>query len=126
MKVFVYGTLRKNQKYHHYLNDCKLIAEHAWIKGELYDTGKGYPALKEGECRVLGEIYQINQAVLEQMDELEDYKENRNDNLYLRQAGVAQTDQGSVDVIYYTGFRPSLFKRPIASGDWVQHITEEH
>jgi gamma-glutamylcyclotransferase (GGCT)/AIG2-like uncharacterized protein YtfP/cation transport regulator ChaC len=125
MKIFVYGSLRRNQKYHYYLEDCMLISEQAWIKGELYDTGEGYPALKEGNDRVYGEIYEINQTVLASIDELEDYKENHDDNLYLRQAAQAQTDKGPVDVIYYTGFQPSLFQGCIASGDWTLHTFME-
>jgi gamma-glutamylcyclotransferase (GGCT)/AIG2-like uncharacterized protein YtfP/cation transport regulator ChaC len=125
MKIFVYGSLRKNQKYHYYLEDSVLVSEQAWIKGELYDTGEGYPALKEGSDRVFGEIYEINQAVLEKVDELEDFKENSDDNLYLRQTAQAFTDKGELDVIYYTGFQPSLFKDYIASGDWTLHTFME-
>ncbi|MGM0845290.1 MAG: gamma-glutamylcyclotransferase [Bacillota bacterium] len=125
MKLFVYGSLRKNQKYHYYLEDSKLVSEQAWIKGELYDTGEGYPALKEGNDRIFGEIYEINQAVLESVDDLEDYKENSDSNLYLRQVADAQTDKGEVDVIYYTGFQSSLFKQYIASGDWTLHTFME-
>ncbi|TYS82769.1 gamma-glutamylcyclotransferase [Rossellomorea aquimaris] len=121
MKLFVYGSLRKNQKYHYYLEKSSLVSEQAWMKGELYDTGEGYPALKEGIERVFGEIYEINPAVLANIDELEDYKENRDHNLYLRQSASAQTDKGPVDVIYYTGFQSSLFQEHIASGDWTLH-----
>jgi gamma-glutamylcyclotransferase (GGCT)/AIG2-like uncharacterized protein YtfP/cation transport regulator ChaC len=125
MNIFVYGSLRKNQKYHYYLEDSKLISEQAWIKGELYDTGEGYPAVKEGNDRVFGEIYEINQNVLESIDDLEDYKENNDNNLYMRQVTEAQTDKGTVDVIYYTGFQPSLFKNYVPSGDWTLHIFME-
>ncbi|WP_456274455.1 gamma-glutamylcyclotransferase [Bacillus sp. AK031] len=125
MKIFVYGSLRKNQKYHYYLEDSELVSEQAWIKGELYDTGEGYPALKEGSGRVYGEIYEINQAVLERIDELEDFKENSDENLYLRQTAEAVTDSGSLDVIFYTGFQPTLFKECIPSGDWTLHTFME-
>ncbi|WP_113929217.1 gamma-glutamylcyclotransferase [Bacillus sp. P14.5] len=125
MKIFVYGSLRKNQKYHHYLNNSRLVSEQAWIKGELYDTGEGYPALKEGNARVFGEIYEINQNVLKAIDDLEDYQENRDDNLYLRHTADVQADKGVVEVIYYTGFQSSLFKEHIASGDWTLHTFME-
>ncbi|WP_052302336.1 gamma-glutamylcyclotransferase [Bacillus sp. SG-1] len=125
MKIFVYGSLRKNQRYHYYLEDSKLISEQAWIQGKLYDTGEGYPAVKEGKDRVFGEIYEINQTVLESIDDLEDYKENSDNNLYMRQVAEAQTDEGPVDVIYYTGFQSSLFKDYIASGDWTLHTFME-
>ncbi|WP_081728092.1 gamma-glutamylcyclotransferase [Alkalihalobacillus hemicellulosilyticus] len=37
--VFVYGTLRSGEGNHYFLNSSRCVADHAWVYGELYDTG---------------------------------------------------------------------------------------
>ncbi|MBM7584129.1 gamma-glutamylcyclotransferase (GGCT)/AIG2-like uncharacterized protein YtfP/cation transport regulator ChaC [Bacillus pakistanensis] len=119
--LFVYGTLRRNERNHHWLGNSKLVCEQAWINGELYDTHNGYPALKEGTERVYGEIYRVSPSILSRVDELEEYKEERNDNLYKRYEMDIQTDQGIIRSLYYTGQQSTLFQEKIPSGDWKVH-----
>ena len=69
--VFVYGSLRQGQSNHHYLNGCQLLgrfdtpAEYA-----LFDLD-AYPAMIFGKKSVAGEVYMINDEVLESLDRLE-------------------------------------------------------
>ncbi|MCP3738990.1 gamma-glutamylcyclotransferase [Rossellomorea sp. BNER] len=119
--LFVYGTLRKNERNHHWLGNSKLVTEQAWLNGELYDTYNGYPALKEGDERVYGEIYRVSPTILTHVDMLEEYKEDRDDNLYRRYHIDIQTDQGLISCLYYTGQHSSLFQEKIPSGDWKVH-----
>ncbi|WP_416150518.1 gamma-glutamylcyclotransferase [Salipaludibacillus sp. HK11] len=91
--VFVYGTLRNGQINHHFLKDAKLITRQASLKGEMYNTGKGYPAfLLNGQSQVYGEIYQIDEKILSQLDILEDYSEGCHSNLYYRIRENIKTD----------------------------------
>jgi gamma-glutamylcyclotransferase (GGCT)/AIG2-like uncharacterized protein YtfP/cation transport regulator ChaC len=116
-RVFVYGTLRKHERNHHLLKDSTLIAEQVWTYGELFDTGCGYPMLKPSQDhKVFGELYEVNQNVLEKLDELEDYQVGRNDNLYDRVLQKVYTDKGERQAFVYVSVKAC--KTPIPSGDW--------
>ncbi|MCA1053959.1 gamma-glutamylcyclotransferase [Rossellomorea aquimaris] len=121
MNVFVYGTLRRHESNHYLLEGAELLHEQAWVKGELFDTGAGYPALKEGDGFVYGEIYKINDGILHKLDDIEDFIEGREDNLYHRQIQRVETDQGQTEAYVYFGLVNKMFKTVIHSGDWKVH-----
>jgi gamma-glutamylcyclotransferase (GGCT)/AIG2-like uncharacterized protein YtfP/cation transport regulator ChaC len=121
VNVFVYGTLRRHEENHSLLNEAELLYEQAWTDGTLYDTDKGYPAMKEGEGRVYGEVYKVNDALLLKLDEIEDFIEGREENLYNRQLQKVNTDQGSVEAFVYFGLGEKMFQYEISSGDWKVH-----
>jgi gamma-glutamylcyclotransferase (GGCT)/AIG2-like uncharacterized protein YtfP/cation transport regulator ChaC len=121
MKVFVYGSLRRHEKYHHFLEDSIRLYEQAWIKGELFDTKKGYPALHNGDNLVYGEIYEISSETLKKLDDLEGYQEGREVNLFVRKEQEVNTDTGTVKALVYYGVNQALFQETIPSGDWKVH-----
>jgi gamma-glutamylcyclotransferase (GGCT)/AIG2-like uncharacterized protein YtfP/cation transport regulator ChaC len=121
MKVFVYGSLRRHEKYHNILEDSKQLYEQAWVKGELYDTKNGYPALKSGDKLVYGEIYEVSSDVLQKLDDLEEYQEGREENLFIRKEQDVHTDTGVMTAFVYDGVDKSLFQETIPSGDWRVH-----
>src|SRR5699024_11269829 len=57
-------SLRRGERYHLLLAESKVEALQAWTKGELIDTGWGYPGLMEGEDRVYGELYRVDEKTL--------------------------------------------------------------
>lgn len=118
--VFVYGTLRKGERNHRLLSGAKLIAEQAWINGELHDTGFGYPTVKENSnSRVYGEVYEIAVDQLAQLDELECYDEKSEENLYIRKHEQIFTDMGSFDAyVYFSGKQLEQIDNRIETGDW--------
>ncbi|MEK4147859.1 gamma-glutamylcyclotransferase [Robertmurraya sp. FSL W8-0741] len=119
MKVFVYGTLRKHEGNHALLKSAVLIAQQAWIYGELFDTGYGYPAMKRSEQgKVYGELYEIDQAILSKLDDLEEYKADREDNLYERVEAQIFTDNGEYSGLVYIEKKEGLGKELIPHGDW--------
>ncbi|MBW4082054.1 gamma-glutamylcyclotransferase [Paenibacillus sp. S150] len=116
--VFVYGTLRQGEQYHHLLGGSGLFSAQAQVKGRLEDTGLGYPVLIEGEGRVAGELYEITEAVLKRLDELEDYygpDDERNE--YERIRAEASTDNGKVESWLYV-YRHARRHNAIPEGDW--------
>ena len=121
MYVFVYGTLRKHEKNHSLLKEANLIKEQAWVEGALYDTGKGYPALKEGNETIYGEVYKINSTLLSTLDELEDFLEGREDNRYIRKLKQVNTDTGVLEAFVYYSEIEDMFQEKIPSGDWKVH-----
>ncbi len=68
--------------------------EPAWVFGELYDTGP-YPALRPGGDAILGEVWSYTtadfSAVVHVLDEIEDYRVGRIENLYLRELITCKT-----------------------------------
>jgi gamma-glutamylcyclotransferase (GGCT)/AIG2-like uncharacterized protein YtfP len=111
MLIFVYGTLRFGETNHAQLNGARLVAKvYTAPSYELVDMGD-YPALIEvGEMRVYGELYEVADALVRQLDEFEEVP-----TLYERRevqiAGyIAQA---------YVMRRESADRAPrIASGDW--------
>lgn len=120
-KLFVYGTLRKNERYHHLMNDCTLIAEQAWVHGQLFDSGQGYPSLLTSENnreKAFGELYEVTFAQLELIDKLEDYVPGRKNNLYERISLTIYTDKGKETAYVYVANEAGGKLHPIKYGDW--------
>ncbi|MCA1058567.1 gamma-glutamylcyclotransferase [Rossellomorea aquimaris] len=121
MYVFVYGTLRRHESNHTLLKEASLVREQAWIKGVLYETNRGYPALREGEGTVYGEVYKINSDILSKVDELEEFLEGRENNLYIRKLKKIETDTAELEAFVYFSENEALFQEEIPSGDWKVH-----
>ncbi|MEW9111236.1 MAG: gamma-glutamylcyclotransferase [Cytobacillus gottheilii] len=119
-KLFVYGTLRKHEQNHFLLDDSRCLAQQAWVYGELFDTGLGYPTMKGShlENKVYGELYEINPEQFKELDELEDYIPGDPDNLYNRIEQEIHTDSGIEHAFVYVSNRDDLLVKPIVHGDW--------
>ncbi|WP_261816555.1 gamma-glutamylcyclotransferase family protein [Vibrio gallicus] len=106
--VFVYGTLRQGESNHHLLEASELLGMFE-TKPEyaLFDLG-AYPGLVEGYSAITGEIYRIDEKVLEQLDILEDVPTE-----YRRE--VLETPFGEAWIYLYQG---SENGKAIESGDW--------
>ncbi|WP_165769108.1 gamma-glutamylcyclotransferase [Virgibacillus profundi] len=119
--IFVYGTLRKNEKNHHYLNKAVCLYEQAWIHGKLFDTKKGYPVMKEvnGE-KIYGEVYQVSDEQLATINQLEGYTEDGPNNLYERKTVTVHVDnEKKLEAItYITGKSLADSNLTIPFGDW--------
>ncbi|WP_088102111.1 gamma-glutamylcyclotransferase [Halalkalibacter urbisdiaboli] len=122
--LFVYGTLRKGAGNHDFLKNARLLAEQCWINGELYDTGDGYPVLKQSIAgKVYGEVYQVNDQELELIDRLEDYVVEGEDNLYERIEQTVHTDKGSIRAfVYVAGKQLESCQQLIRNGDWKEYM----
>jgi gamma-glutamylcyclotransferase (GGCT)/AIG2-like uncharacterized protein YtfP len=122
--VFVYGTLRKGERNAHLLEKATRIAETCWTKGELYDTGNGYPAIKQSASSIVyGEVYQVSNKELIELDYLEGYTEGGVNNLYERVEQEVNTEHGIITAFVYVSARDSLLKESIESGDWLKYNT---
>lgn len=119
--VFVYGTLRKGEKYSYYLKEAECLNENCTIEGQLYDTGWGYPALvcESSNILVKGELYRVTSEQLKELDKLEDYEENGTNNLYERITVKVATENGEQEeaIVYVMTSIKGHFTR-IAGNDW--------
>lgn len=126
MKLFVYGTLRRGMENHSYLQGARLISSKAWVEGILYDTGNGYPVLIQGNGRVYGEIYHVNQEHIRQIDLLEEfYAPKYPQNLYERIECFVDSPEGKHHTYIYvynqeSGLEPMIHH--IKSGDWCKYL----
>ena len=111
-RMFVYGTLMEGfYNYDKSLRGRVLSRKPARVRGILYhQTGKGYPAMVEGDGRVRGELLEVEdfERILEVCDGIENFfGEGRQDNEYERRA--TEVEVRDVE-------KPGLF-RPILA--WV-------
>lgn len=75
-KIFVYGTLKRGGRLHHNLspkkhNNSRFVCEDTVSNCNLYMI-QWYPGVDDGDGIVTGEVYEIDDPMLAQMDELED------------------------------------------------------
>ncbi|SDY91336.1 Cation transport regulator ChaC [Evansella caseinilytica] len=124
--VFVYGTLRRGEANHDLLSPATLIASQAWVTGELFDTGEGYPAMVDSSdesSEVYGEIYEVNNEQLTALDVLEGYAPAGTNHLYERKKRMIYTDKQAVEAYVYIIAQENqhMLARKIACGDWRIH-----
>lgn len=112
MLLFVYGTLREGEVGHSELGTARCIARGVRTEPcyELIDLGE-YPALVEGGHQaVVGDLYEVGDALLPQLDAYEDAP-----GLYQRKT----LRIGEHDAQCYLLPREHAPDAPrIASGDW--------
>ena len=123
--VFVYGTLLRGEANHGLLDGAERLEAEARVRGTLYDTGEGYPALileeGGGAGLVAGEIYAVDELTLAALDALEDYFGPGDPrNLYERVETTVLVPGGERRALVYVfpAARAAAGLRRIAGGDW--------
>ncbi len=111
LRVFVYGTLRRGQRYHRLLEGARFLGMHRTADRYTMVHLGAYPGvIGGGRQAIVGEVYQIDPAMLARLDRLEDCPRE-----YRRQLIV--TPYGYAWIYLFRG-RPG--SRPqIPSGDWL-------
>lgn len=119
MKLFVYGTLKRGGKYHFYLGEASLVAEHAVANGGLYDTGLGYPAMVLSESeKITGEVYDIPAELWPALDDLEGYTGGAATDLFNKLTITVEANGEEVEAIVYVAKDKKLLKTKIEAGSW--------
>ncbi len=75
-KIFVYGTLLREECNHYLLQKATCLQVDCWLKGYEMRLCKSTPfdfpyAFLNPNEHILGEIYQVNEIQLQQLDQLE-------------------------------------------------------
>lgn len=120
--VFVYGTLMRGFKSH----DSLSVSERAEFAGEghcvgtLYDLGE-YPGMTlEGDGRVRGELYRVDDDVLNDIDRFERYyPESYDDSVFVRH--LEQVVDRDLDAWVYVYNLPIEDATVVESGDWREY-----
>ena len=116
--VFVYGTLRRGSTHSMSIRfpESKFITE-ATVRGSLYDLGS-YPGLvlDESSSLVAGEVYEVDDETLKQIDDFESSSNYRRREV--------QISPGSLNLPGWT-YEPDpafySFQVLIPSGDWIEY-----
>jgi gamma-glutamylcyclotransferase (GGCT)/AIG2-like uncharacterized protein YtfP len=127
MKLFTYGTLLAGMRLHAMLADAIFLGP-AIIHGKLLDLGE-YAGLVEGDGVVTGEIYEIDDKLLERLDEVEGFRpHDPAGSLYLRKDVRARcfADGTTVGVAAYFFSRATGTERQITCGDFRRYGSEKN
>jgi len=130
MKFFVYGTLMEGfENYRIYLEGKVRTIQKATVEGIIYHLPEGYPAMIPGSGPVKGEVIEVTDSkILEEIDLLEEYKGEGEENLYDRVPVEAETERGEKISCwtYFYGNREYAEKcgKHISDGDWGKFYNE--
>jgi gamma-glutamylcyclotransferase (GGCT)/AIG2-like uncharacterized protein YtfP len=124
MYLFVYGTLLSTEYNHQTIKGSKLIGQGS-IYGKLFDIGN-YPALKEGENIIIGELYNIDDLTLKNCDQLEGYNQDDPENSpYIRKSVTVFLDKKELCAhVYYCNFGTKHYKE-IESGNYKEYMDDK-
>lgn len=119
MLLFVYGTLKSGGKYHDYLGEAQLVAEHAVAKGEIYETGLGYPAMVLTETgEVKGEVYDIPEELWPAIDYLEGYTGGASTDLFDKLEIEVAAGSKMLKTVVYIAKNKTQLKEKVETGNW--------
>lgn len=79
-KVFVYGTLRKGCTNHYLLDGLPFVDAECEGVVRYWEYGVPFPFAKQGQGKIYGELYNVDNSVLKKLDALEGHP-----NFYKRQ-----------------------------------------
>lgn len=120
--VFVYGTLKRGHgNYMRLLHGRAVFVATGAVKGDLFDLGP-FPAMKEGDGTVHGEIFMVGPETLKDLDYLEGhptfYKRTKM-NLTQFGGSVAQTPV-EVEAYVYQGDLTHQVVKKCTDGVWAK------
>jgi gamma-glutamylcyclotransferase (GGCT)/AIG2-like uncharacterized protein YtfP len=65
MLYFAYGIIAYGKENPFFSRNTEILTDKAWVKGVLYDTGLGFPALTSGDGIIKGKLIRMDESTLE-------------------------------------------------------------
>ncbi len=123
--IFVYGTLLQGMPLFYALKEAVKL-DHGYLRNaELFDLGD-YPGLKAGVGNVIGEIYQIDQAILKSLDQIEGYNPVEPTlSLFLRHLVEIQGLSGKKYQAFTYYYAEPVKAGRIDGGDYRRYLSEK-
>jgi len=111
VRVFVYGTLRIGEPYHHLMSACEYLGQ-CTTKAEfaLINLGRYPGIIRDGSTSIVGDLYIVGPQTLQELDEYEGYPD------YYTRESIQLADGNTA--IAYIYIRDTLEFSEIPSGDW--------
>ncbi len=122
--LFVYGKLRRGGGLSMSMNfpDARFIGD-ARVAGALYDLGH-YPGLllNESNATVIGEVYEVDDETLSELDEIEGSSE-----YWRRPIDVTLGGEQEKCWIYVPDYDAEFYtnRTLISSGDWIEYCNRK-
>jgi gamma-glutamylcyclotransferase (GGCT)/AIG2-like uncharacterized protein YtfP len=117
--VFVYGTLLSDLPNNYLLKTSKLIGEAKTVeKFKLQHDWIPFLNTEKKEQYIKGEVYEVSDNVLESLDRLEGYSDDRpkNLNMYNREIIEVKCDNQTLECFVYTN--NNFGKENVPNGDY--------
>ena len=123
--LFVYGTLLRGLSRAQVLRGATFLGP-GMVQGRLFDLGQ-YPGLRPGNGLVVGEVWQVDAAMLTRIDRIEDYNpRDPSGSLYRRVDIPVHTFSGALlPASTYQYNRVPLTTALIAHGDYRRYLLEQ-
>ncbi|MBN8981573.1 MAG: gamma-glutamylcyclotransferase [Rhizobiales bacterium] len=101
-RVFVYGTLKRGLRNHHFLDGARFVGEAHTLAGYCMLDG-GFPVLRDigdGAKQIAGEVYDVDDETLSRLDDLESVDSGMYDRM---QTGIVLSGNEAVQAFIYVG-----------------------
>lgn len=110
-RVFVYGTLRVGEPYHHLMSACEYLGQCSTApQFALINLGRYPGIIREGSTSIVGDLYLVDAQTLQNLDEYEGYP-----TYYTRESIQLAGGNTAIAYIY---IRCTVDCPQIPSGDW--------
>lgn len=124
-KVFVYGSLLSGMGNHRLLSDSKMLGiSHSPTGFGLIDLGYFPGAIRANDDkRIIGEVYEIDDATLSRLDRLEGYNANRPEHgLYNRIEIMTKFGPAYMYIYNHGSIRMTS---DVTNGDWRTYYNDK-
>lgn len=124
-KMFVYGALRRGASNHWRMKEAAFVSE-ATLQGVLVKID-WYPGLvpdPESSEKVVGEVYEVDEALIAELDEFEGIglPDERNGEYARIKAVVTLADGSHEEVWIYEWLKGIEGYQVVESGDWLRQV----
>ncbi len=116
-RIFVYGTLLRGASNHHRMEGAGFVGNaQTQPHFELYDLG-WHPAVVPGATAIVGEIFEIEPALLAALDAFEQHP------TWFCRTPLELADGSAAEIYLYVAALPPGARR-LGHGDWLRHLRE--